>query len=68
MKVTTHPLVLLHLNFSYGDFNGDGHEDVVVASYHVPRHLETIDAPDILVLLNDGHGRLLKIKLFLHLV
>ena len=45
-------------NFSYGDFNGDGHEDVVVASYHVPRHLETIDAPDILVLLNDGHGRL----------
>ena len=45
-------------NYGIGDFNGDGHEDVVLAAFNTPRHLDELTYPDFVILLNDGVGRL----------
>jgi len=45
-------------NYGIGDFNGDGHEDVILAAFNTPRHLDELTMPDFVILLNDGAGRL----------
>jgi len=51
-------------NYGIGDFNGDGHEDVVLAAFNTPRHLDELTYPDFVILLNDGVGRLAEDKSF----
>jgi plastocyanin len=45
-------------NYGIGDFNGDGYEDVILAAFNTPRHLDELTFPDFVILLNDGAGRL----------
>ncbi len=45
-------------NYEIGDFNGDGYEDVILAAFNTPRHLDELTYPDFIILLNDGAGRL----------
>jgi plastocyanin len=51
-------------NYGIGDFNGDGYEDVVLAAFNTPRHLDEVTYPDFVILLNDGNGRLSEDKNF----
>ena len=51
-------------NFGTGDFNGDGHEDMLLAAFNTPRHLDELTYPDFVILLNDGNGRLKEDKEF----
>jgi hypothetical protein len=51
-------------NYGTGDFNGDGHEDLLLAAFNVPRHLDELTYPDFVILLNDGNGRLKENKDF----
>ena len=51
-------------NYGIGDFNGDGHEDVVLAAFNTPRHLDELTYPDFVILLNDRVGRLAEDKSF----